>query len=139
MAAKDNTYSGEPDTGINAMIKGMSPLVFIACVALLIIPHLISVGENDPLDEVWNQILNPVTMYAIPLFGIIVSAAFGLPTLRQFLASTSASVFAMIGVLTTSYALGWPYSLIVLFAVIIPGSFWIFKIVGDSGNKSANH
>lgn len=118
---------------LNAMIKGMSPLVFVGCVALLIIPHFVSVAENDPFYKVWDQLLNPMTMYVIPLFGLLVSGAFGLPTLRQFFASMVTVIFGVTGTMAASYFLGWPYNIVLMFAGIIPLSVWIFKVVSNAG------
>ena len=121
--------------GMNDLIKGMSPFAFMTCLALLVILHLVSVSEGDPFYPVWDQLLNPMTMYVMPIFGLLVSAAFGLPTRRQFLAAMSVSVFGTVSMMTAFYFLPWAAALAAMFVVIIPVSVWIFnRVMGRGAN-----
>ncbi|RCW64036.1 hypothetical protein DET61_11677 [Marinobacter nauticus] len=120
---------------MNDLIKGMSPFAFMASLALLVIPHLVSVSESEPFYPVWDQLLNPMTMYVMPIFGLLVSAAFGLPTRRQFLAAMSVSVFGTVSMMTAFYFLPWAAALAAMFVVIIPVSVWIFnRVMGRGAN-----
>ncbi|PTC01279.1 hypothetical protein C9975_03085 [Thalassospira xiamenensis] len=130
---KDELYESaetpEQETSIDDFIKGMSPFVFIICFALLVIPHLISASENSPFYSVWAQLLNPVTMYVLPILGMLISATIGLPTRRQFFVSLTVSAFGITSMMTAFYFLHWAAALAAFFIVIIPASVWGFHRV----------